>query len=213
MTSVFLFYQNFNKKLTNFPKSAMLPKVINHLNIINMKKIKIIFRNICERLGISKYNRIPKRYSQLNVSPQLQQKCERIKKGLKKAKKIRSGILAKRLDRICFAGYMVDNKLTSIEVGPMYLFDVSINNNLIGLKNAKHEIAPPYEELAHIKVYRESEVDAEPFLTIADVISQIPEELAEDTVAFRLSLEKDFHAYGYNLLVEAYEYNVILYER
>ena len=177
-----------------------------------MKKIQIVFRNICEKLGISKY-KIPKRYSQLNVSPHLQQKCERIKKGLKKAKEIRSSILADRLDRIMFAGYMVNNKLTSMEAGPMYLFDVSIDNNLIGLKNAKHEVAPPYEELAHIKVYKESEVDAEPFLTIVDVVSQIPEELANSTVAFRLSLEKDFQVYGYNLLVEAYEYNVILYKR
>ncbi|MBR1756786.1 MAG: hypothetical protein IJ738_05750 [Alphaproteobacteria bacterium] len=79
------------------------------------------------------------------------------------------------------------------------------------LKNARP--APQMRSLGTIVVYKHAYADEEPHLTRNDVLAQIPAELADKVSAFCLRLEDHFALNGYNLIAQAYEYNVELFAK
>ena len=129
--------------------------------------------------------------------------------------------LKKFAEHVSFAGFVKGmKKLTLIDKeirkgnAALCLVPVASTANLMNVRDlAAARLAPQMQSLGMITVYEPADADEEPCLTTLDVLAQIPAEIADKVSAFCLRLEEKFALNGYNLLAQAYEYQVELFAK
>lgn len=131
--------------------------------------------------------------------------------------------LEKRAESIAFVGHMFGNRLLKTETElrkagrTAVLCEIPVNPhaNLLGLHVLRHYEAgqDDLSRLFTIRVYREPAKNGTPFLSLNDVLAQIPKPLADRVAAFALCLDDNYVEDGYKHLAEAYEFKIELFTR
>lgn len=162
-----------------------------------------------------------KRLNRYNLTEAQREKYAGIYNRMQAARTQTKTDLKKLAERISFAGFVKGKKklaLTDKEIrtgkGALCLVPVETSTNLLNVCSlVDARPAPQLRSLGLITVYEPAAVDEEPHLTALDVLAQIPTEFADKVSAFCLRLEDKFALNGYNLVAQAYEYKVELFEK
>ena len=94
------------------------------------------------------------------------------------------------------------------------IVNISADENIMQLVDVKNtqKMPPTWQIFAYKTVFVPADKDDNPQLTIKDILRQLPLNLLETAKGFSISLEENFAENGYNVLLDAYEYEVHLYK-
>lgn len=165
--------------------------------------------------------KIENRLNRFNLTEAQKEKYAAVYKQMQSASAKPKADLRKLAKRISFAGFVKGMKkliLTDKEIRKgntsLCLVPVGWTENLMNIRSLTDACpAAQMQSLGVITVYEPADVDAKPYLTVFDVLAQIPAEFADRVSAFCLRLEDKFELNGYNLVLQAYEYNVELFAK
>ena len=159
------------------------------------------------------------RLNRFAVSEEMKEKYLQVFDQMVAAQNISDAEVQNRIRRIKFAGYVTaTGRLLYCQKeidrckAQFRLIDVDDTKNLLSGMNAL--VTRPADHLQRIgkfRVYVQGDIFT-PQLYLRDILAQIPAERLNGVTAISLKLDDMFPAYGYNILADAYEYRIGLFE-
>lgn len=159
------------------------------------------------------------RLNRFAISEEMREKYLGVYDRMVAAQEIKEEELQKRLCNIGFAGYVTKSgrllyRHKEIEryKAQFCLLKINTDKNLLrGMDALATWPADHLQPKGKFRVYVRGDIFT-PELYLRDILAQIPADRLNGVTAISLVLDDTFSEYGYNLLADAYEYKIKLFE-